>query len=346
VTVAEEAVTLALARLAAHKDLDAEMTAGAVVAIMSGRVTPAQTGAFLMALRVKGESEEEVTGTAMALRRCMTPIPTDGLVCVDTCGTGGDGLTTFNISTAAAFVVAGAGLPVAKHGNRSVSSRCGSTDVMEALGVPLLQDPVALAHCLKKHGMAFLHAPYLHPAMRHAAPIRRELGVRTVLNLAGPLANPALVPYQILGVPDASLQPLMARVLLRLGTQGAWVVTGSDGMDELTTTGINRITMLRDGQVSQAEVDASELGLPRARPEDLLGGDAQENARLMEAVLEGKRGPHRDIVILNAAAALAVSGLSPDLAKGIRLAEDSLDAGSAARVLGGLRSMAGEGATS
>jgi anthranilate phosphoribosyltransferase len=337
VSAGAEALALALGRLAAGESLEAEATAQAVGDIMSGRATPAQTGAFLMALRVKGESEAEVAGTALALRRCMTPVSTDGLDCADTCGTGGDGLTTFNISTAAAFVVAGAGLPVAKHGNRSVSSRCGSADVMEALGVPLLKDPGALARCLAEHGMAFLHAPHLHPAMRHAAPVRREIGCRTVFNLAGPLANPALVPYQVLGVPDAALQPLMARVLHRLGTRAAWVVTGSDGMDELTTTGVNRITVLKDGQVSRTTLDACDLGLPRARPEDLCGGDARENARRIEAVLEGERGPDRDIVILNAAAALAVSGLSRDMGEAVRRAGESLDTQAAARVLAGLR---------
>lgn len=338
-TAAEEPVSLALARLAAHEDLDVESTAEAVMAIMSGHVTPARTGAFLMALRVKGESEQEVAGTALALRRCMTPVPTLGLSCVDTCGTGGDGLATFNISTAAAFVVAGAGMPVAKHGNRSVSSRCGSMDVMEALGVALLEDPGQLARCLKKPGLAFLHAPHLHPAMRHAATVRREIGVRTVLNLAGPLANPALAPYQVLGVPDVSLQPLMSRVLQRLGTRGAWVVTGSDGMDELTTTGINHVTMIKDGLLTQTQVDAAELGLPRARPEDLTGGDAAENARLIQAILGGERGPCRDIVTLNAAAALTVSGRCSDLAEGLRCAEESLEAGEAARVLDELRQL-------
>lgn len=332
-----DAMVSALRRLAGGKGLSEDSTAAAVGEIMSGAATSAQTGAFLLALRVKGETEEEIAGVARALRRCMRTVDGAGAAGIDTCGTGGDGLNTFNVSTATAFVVAGAGLKVAKHGNRSASSRCGSADVLEALGVPFLADPEDLSRCLQSHGMAFLYAPHLHPAMRNAAACRREIGVRTVFNLAGPLANPAGVPCQILGVPDDRLRKIMAGVLLRLGTRSAWVVTGHDGMDELTTTGENRVTVLADGELHETVVDGCDIGLPRARAEDLAGGDVSANANRLRGILDGRPGPDRDIVILNAAAALVVGGQAADLAGGREQAEASLDSGAASRVLQALK---------
>ena len=335
-TSGSPAMASALRHLAEGLGISERSASEAVAEIMSGAATPAQTGAFLLALRVKGETEEEIAGVAQALRRCMRPVLGAGPAGIDTCGTGGDGLNTFNVSTTAAFVVAGAGLVVAKHGNRSASSRCGSADVLEALGVPFLSAPADLSHCLRRHGMAFLYAPHLHPAMRNAAASRREIGVRTVFNLAGPLANPAGVPCQILGVPDDRLRRIMAGVLLRLGTRSAWVVTGHDGMDELTTTGANRVTVLADGQLRETVVDGRDIGLPRARPEDLAGGDVAANACRLRAILDGRHGPDRDIVVLNAAAALVVGGQAAGLVEGREQAEESLDAGAASRVLDAL----------
>ncbi len=332
----------ALAALADGRELPEELAARAVDDIMAGTATGAQTGAFLMGLRLKGETEAEIAGVARALRARATPVATPPGPVIDTCGTGGDGLRTFNISTAAAFVVAGAGLPVAKHGNRSVSSRCGSADVLEALGVPMLDDPEALARCLRRHRMAFLFAPHLHPAMRHAAGPRRELGVRTVFNLAGPLANPAAVRHQLMGVPQAALAPVMARVLGRLGSARAWVVCGEGGMDELTCTGPSTLAILSAGQVEEQTLDPRDLGLPRARLEDLQGGDAAGNAARIEAILGGEPGPGRDVVLLNAAAALVVGEVAGDLFEGLSRAAASIDSGAARRVLDGLRRRSGE----
>jgi anthranilate phosphoribosyltransferase len=263
---------------------------------------------------------------------------------VDTCGTGGDGLSTFNVSTAVAFVVAGAGVTVAKHGNRSASSRCGSADVLAALGIPFLEDPEDLARSLEEQRLAFLHAPLLHPAMRHAAPVRRALGIRTVLNLCGPLANPAGVEHQLVGVPDAPTARLLARVLRRLGSVSAWVVTSEEGMDELSVSGPSLAVVLSAGRIEERRIDPVGLGMSRARLEDITGGSAEENAARIEAVLGGRAGPDRDIVLLNAAAALVVAGAAPGLAEGMRQAGRSLDSGAASKRLNGLRAGAPGGA--
>ena len=327
-----------LAELAEGRDLDERRTAEAIGAIMDGRATPATTAAFLMALRVKGETEEEIVGAAQALRAKMTVVPApEGVPVIDTCGTGGDGLHTFNISTASAFVVAGAGLHVAKHGNRSVSSRCGSADVLEALGIAVESDPAHLAATLAEERLVFLYAPYLHPAMRHAGPVRREIGLRTIFNLVGPLANPACVRHQLLGVFAADRTATLARVLARLGSESVWVVHGADGMDELSTTGPNRIAMLSRGEIREERLDPRDVGLPRARLEDLAGGSAGENAARIRAVLAGEKGPARDVVVLNAAAALVVGGAVPDLEAGLEAAAESIDSDRARRVLERLR---------
>jgi anthranilate phosphoribosyltransferase len=297
--------------------------------IMAGQATPAQIGGFLVALRAKGETVAEVTGFARAMRQnALTVRPRSDLL-VDTCGTGGDGAGTFNISTTAAFVVAGAGLAVAKHGNRSVSSRCGSADLLQALGVNLDLPPQAAADCIDEVGIGFLFAPKLHPAMKHAVGPRREMGIRTVFNILGPLTNPAGAQVQVLGVYDGALTEMMARVLASLGSRAAYVVHGAGGLDELSTTGPNRVSQLQDGQVRTFTLDALELGLPRAEPADLLGGDVEENAAYTCAVLDGEPGPRRDIVLLNSAAALAAAGVATGLRHGLDLAAASIDSGAA-----------------
>ena len=297
--------------------------------IMAGQATPAQIGGFLIALRVKGETVAEVTGFARAMRQYAVAVrPRCGLL-VDTCGTGGDGAGTFNISTTAAFVVAGAGLAVAKHGNRSVSSRCGSADVLQALGVNLDLPPQAVADCIDEVGIGFLFAPRFHPAMKHAIGPRREMGVRTVFNILGPLTNPAGAQVQVLGVYDGALTEPIARVLGSLGSRAAFVVHGAGGLDELSTTGPNRVSQLQNGQVHTFSLDPQALGLPRAAPADLLGGDVEENAALTRAVLEGEPGPRRDVVLLNSAAALVAGGVATDLRQGLALGACSIDSGAA-----------------
>jgi anthranilate phosphoribosyltransferase len=307
-------------------EADAEAVMGQ---IMAGQATPAQIGGFLIALRVKGETVAEVTGFARAMRHNAVAVRPQRDLLVDTCGTGGDGAGTFNISTTAAFVVAGAGLAVAKHGNRSVSSRCGSADVLQALGVNLDLPPQAVADCIDQVGIGFLFAPRLHPAMRHAIGPRREMGVRTVFNILGPLTNPAGAQVQVLGVYDGALTETMARVLGSLGSQAAFVVHGADGLDELSTTGPNLVSQLQNGQVHTFTLDPEALGLPRAELTELLGGDFDENAALTRAVLEGEPGPRRDVVLLNSAAALVAGDVATDLRQGLALAACSIDSGAA-----------------
>jgi anthranilate synthase/phosphoribosyltransferase len=325
----------AIVKVMERQDLSAAEAEAAMTQIMQGEATPAQIGAFLTALRMKGESVGEITGCAAAMRRSALAVrPRRSGTLVDTCGTGGDGAGTFNISTTAAFVVAGAGQPVAKHGNRSVSSQCGSADVLEALGVNLELTPEQAAACVDEVGIGFLFAPRLHPAMKHAIGPRRELGVRTIFNLLGPLTNPAGAAAQVLGVYDAALTEPLARVLSALGSQAAFVVHGAGGLDELTTTGPNRVSALRDGRVETRTFDPADLGFRRARPADLAGGNAAENAAITRGILAGKlNGARRDVVLLNSAAALVAARSAKTLPEGIRLAQRSLDSGAAARVL-------------
>jgi anthranilate phosphoribosyltransferase len=317
------------------QDLTEVEAESAMTQIMEGQATPAQIGAFLTALRMKGESVSEIAGCARAMRRSAVPVrPRRPEALVDTCGTGGDGAGTFNISTTAAFVAAGAGQPVAKHGNRSISSRCGSADVLEALGVNLDLTPDQVAASVDEVGIGFLFAPNLHPAMKHAIGPRRELGVRTIFNVLGPLTNPANASAQVLGVYDPDLTETLAHVLGTLGSQAAFVVHGSGGLDELTTSGPNRVSALRDGRVETHSLDPADLGFHRARPSDLRGGDATENAAITRGILSGTiNGARRDVVVLNAAAALFVGGQAQTLPEGVRLAEGSIDSGSAQRVL-------------
>jgi len=334
----------ALERLVNRQDLSAAEAESVMGGIMRGEATPAQIAAVLTAFRMKGETVEEVAGCARAMRAAATPVACRAAVVADTCGTGGDGRQTFNVSTAAAFVVAGAGLTVAKHGNRAVSSRSGSADVFEALGVRLDLTPDRLSACLDEVGIAFLFAPALHPAMKHAIGPRREMGVRTLFNLLGPLANPAGARVQVLGVFSPDWVEPMARVLASLGTQGAFVVHGADGLDEFSTTGPNRAVRVAGGEVSPVVVDPAALGLPAARLDDLAGGDAVMNAALTVEVLKGARCPRRDVVLLNAAAVLVAAGTVPDWPAGLARAAESVDSGAAMRKLEALRRFcAGDG---
>jgi anthranilate phosphoribosyltransferase len=301
----------------------------AMETIMTGNATPAQIGGYLVALRMNGETVAEITGSARAMRAqaSRVVIPPNGPI-LDTAGTGGDGAHSFNVSTAAAFVIAGAGRKVAKHGNRAASSKCGSADVLAALGLDLDLTPEQVAVCIQQVGIGFLFAPKFHPAMKYAVGPRRELGARTIFNLLGPLTNPAGATHQLIGVYDPALTPTIAEVLGALGGQAAFVVHGEGGLDELTTGGINRISHLHRGRVVTYDLDPVGLGLRRASRDDLRGGEPEENARLLRALLAGEdRSPRRDVVLFNAAAALAVE--HGDLLGGVREAERSLDCGAA-----------------
>jgi anthranilate phosphoribosyltransferase len=325
----------AIARVINGQDLSFEEAAAAMDAIMDGAATQAQIGSYLTALRMKGETVDEIAGSAHSMRRHVIPVNvalSDGDVLIDTCGTGGDGKHTFNISTTAAFVIAGAGLKVAKHGNRAASSRSGSADVLLALGGNLDLDAAQVAECIEDVGIGFLYAVKHHPAMRHAIGPRRELGQRTIFNLLGPLTNPAAAGHQLMGVYDAALTATLAEVLRALGSRAAYVVHGADGLDELSTTGINRISALRDGQVRTFNFDPTSIGLPRATLDDLLGGAPEENAAITREIVGGyDRGPRRDIVLLNAAAALSLE--SGDWAAGLAAATRAIDSGAALQTM-------------
>jgi len=311
------------------EELPSELLEEAFAEITAGDATPVGISALLVALRTKGETVGEIVGAARALRAAAVCAPCLDPRTVDTCGTGGDGAHTFNISTTAAFVVAGAGVPVAKHGNRAASSKSGSIDVLEALGVGIEIEVGEAARVLERVGIAPFFARLAHPAMRHVAPVRQELGIRTLMNCMGPLLNPLGVKRQVIGVYERALVPKLAGALAELGAHRALVVHGSDGLDELTLTGVSHAAWLDAGQVQELEVDPEKLGLTIVAPEALRGGDAAENAAITRAVLEGEAGPRRDIVCLNAAAALWVSGASDGLASGLELARESLDTGAA-----------------
>jgi anthranilate phosphoribosyltransferase len=322
----------ALEHLLQGKALAREQARDVMDQVMAGEVTTGQLAGLLIALRAKGETVEEMTGFVDSMRAHATPLEVPAGA-IDTCGTGGDRAGTFNISTAAALVAAGAGIPVAKHGNRAASSRCGSADVLEALGVDITLNASGVRRCIEVAGMGFCFAPTFHPAMRHAGPARKELGVRTIFNVLGPLANPGRVRRQALGVGAAPLAPLMVRVLKDLGHERALVFYGEDGLDELTTTGRSRVFQLKDGQVTEYELDPRELGLSRSRPEDLLGGTPAENANLLRQVLDGETGPRRDVVLLNGAAAVLAAGRADDWPQALIVARESLDSGRARKVL-------------
>jgi anthranilate phosphoribosyltransferase len=341
-------ITDALARIVIHREsLSREQARQLMAEVLSGGCTDAQIAALLVALHMKGETVEEIVGFAEAIRWAATPLAIGGNstldasdterdALVDTCGTGGDASGTFNISTATAFVVAGAGVRVAKHGNRSVTSQCGSADVMEALGVSIDVPPARLAACLAEVGMAFLFAPAIHVAVKYVQPARRELRLRTVFNLLGPLTNPAQASAQVVGVYSADLVEKLAEALSRLGLRRAMVVHGADGLDEITITGPTRIAEVRDGNVRSYEVTPEEFGMRRARLEDLAGGDAVENARIIREILRGERSPRRDVVLLNAAAALVAAAKADHLVEAVSLATQAIDSGAAAGKLAAL----------
>jgi len=307
--------------------------------IMSGEATPAQIASFITALRLKGETIEEITGCARVMREKATEIRTNRPLVVDTCGTGGDGAHTFNISTTAAFVATGAGVPIAKHGNRSVSSRSGSADVLKALGVNVEVEPDLVSRCIDEIGIGFLFAPLLHGAMKYAIGPRREIGIRTIFNILGPLTNPAGAQAQVLGVYDAELTEPLAKVLNNLGSKHVFVVHGKDGLDEITTTTDTQISELANGEVRTYTLNPAELGIPKSTAQDLIGGTPEENAAMTLDVLQGKPGPKRDIVLLNAAAAIVTGGKADNLRQGIDIAADAIDSGRALKKLEALKEM-------
>jgi anthranilate phosphoribosyltransferase len=321
----------AIAKLVRCESLTEAEASEAFETIMRGDATPVQIAGFVVALRMKGESVEEVTGFAKTARRLATPIEVEGDL-LDTCGTGGDGLATFNISTLSAIVASACGAKVAKHGNRAASSLCGSADVLEQLGVKIDLGPEGVARCIERAGIGFLFAPVFHPSFRFAAVPRRELAVRTVFNVLGPLCNPAGARYQALGVADGTLAGKMADVLLRLGVERAIVFHAGDGMDELSVSGPSHVIEI-DGLRKEYELDPTELGLKRAPLDALKGGGPEQNARIAREVLGGSTGPRRDVVLLNAAAALRAAGIASDWREGMGLAADAIDSGRAGEVL-------------
>ena len=338
-------ITEAVRVIVERRDLTRIEAAAAMEAIMSGAATDVQIAAFLTALRMKGETVEELIGFAQVMRQKVARVRTRGEevaaltgtdreVLIDTCGTGGDASGSFNVSTATAFVAAAAGLKVAKHGNRSMSaltnsSLCGSADVVETLGISLELTPAQVGRCIDEVGIGFLYAPLLHTAMKHVMPARRELGIRTVFNLLGPLTNPAGANAQVIGVAAESLTEALARVLAELGTLRAFVVHGADGLDEISNTGESRIAEVREGTVRSFTVRPEDFGLPRATIDDLRGGDRQQNASIIHAILDGEPGPKRDIVVMNAAAALVVGARARDLKEGAEFAAHAIDSGAA-----------------
>ena len=325
-------ITEALKKVIEFKDLNEEEAEAVMKEIMSGNAKPTQIAAILTALRMKGETIEEITAFAKIMREFSLKINPDVPKLLDTCGTGGDNLNTFNISTATAFVVS-VYVPVAKHGNKAVSSKSGSADVLEALGVNLNVPIERVKESIEKIGIGFLFAPNFHPAMKYATPVRRELGIRTVFNVLGPLTNPANANYQLMGVYDETLTEKLANVLKNLGLKGALVVHGS-GMDEITTIGKTKISELRNGEVKSYYIEPEDFGIKRAKLEDIKGGDAEENAKIIRNIFEGEEvGAKRDIVVLNAAYALYIAEEAKDVEEGIKLAEKSIDSGKALKKL-------------
>jgi len=317
-----------IAKAATGATLTREEAARGFDTMMSGEATPSQMGALLMALRVRGETVDEITGAVTAMREKMLRVraPADA---IDVVGTGGDASGSFNISTCAAFIVAGAGVPVAKHGNRALSSRSGAADVLGALGVNIDLSPERIGYCIKEAGIGFMFAPAHHPATKNVGPTRAELGTRTIFNLLGPLSNPAGVKRQMVGVFSRQWIEPLAQVLKNLGSEAAWVVHGSDGLDEITTAGPTHVAALENGAVRIFEIAPEEIGLPRVKPEALRGGDAKTNAQALAEVLKGKKGAFRDVAVLNAAAGLVVAGRAKELKQAVALAQQAVDSGAA-----------------
>ncbi|MHC1610109.1 MAG: anthranilate phosphoribosyltransferase [Candidatus Methanospirareceae archaeon] len=324
----------AISKIVEGEDLEPEEARLVMEGIMSGRATSAQIASFLTALRMKGETVEEIVSFARAMLRYASIIsPKVEGVMVDTCGTGGDRIKTFNISTISGFVAAGAGIVVAKHGNRAVSSKAGSADVLEALGLNLMLEPERVRECIEDIGIGFMFAPVFHPAMKYVSEPRREIGIRTVFNILGPLTNPANVKAQVIGVYDVELVERIAKVLEGLGVRHAIVAHGLDGLDEISPIGETKIAELRDGKIITYSVYPEDFGVERARVEEIEGGDAEENARIAIEILKGREGARRDAVLMNAAAALVVGGFAKDLKDGFELATVSIDSGEAYRKL-------------
>ena len=332
-------------KLRLQEDLTTAEAAAAMASIMKGEAAEAQIAGLLVGLSIKGERPTELVGFAQTMRANAVPITPPAGAVFDTCGTGGDRSGTFNISTASALVLAACGMRIAKHGNRSVSSQCGSADVLEALGVNIQATPAIVEQCLAEVGVAFLFAPTFHPATKHAAQVRKDLGVRTAFNLLGPLTNPARPSRQIVGVPRPELTELLARSLSLLGSERAWVVHGADGLDELSTTGYTKVSESRGDSVQTFYVHPADFGLTKASPESLKGGDAATNATIVRAVLNGEAGPQRDVVLLNAGAALFVAGHAETVKAGIATAAAAIDNGSAKGVLDRLVAVSKRGAT-
>jgi anthranilate phosphoribosyltransferase len=320
-------------KLSRREDLSSEEAAAAMAEIMDGRAQPSQMAGFLIGLSMKGERPAEIVGLARTMReravKLSAPVPD----VFDTCGTGGDRAHTFNVSTVAALVLAGCGVRVAKHGNRSVSSRCGSADLFEAMGVKITATPDVVERSLREAGIAFFFAPTFHPSMRHAGPTRKELGVRTAFNLLGPLTNPAGARRQLVGVPRPELTELVARALVLLGAERAWVVHGADGLDEISTTGYTKVSECHNGAVRTFYVHPAEFGLPKATPDALKGAEASHNATIARSILAGEKGAARDIVLLNAGVSLLIAGAETSIAGGIRRAAESIDSGAASGAL-------------
>jgi anthranilate phosphoribosyltransferase len=329
-------------KLLRREDLSTAEASAAMDEIMEGRVAPSQIAGLLIGLAMKGERPAEIVGFARTMRERATRLSRDYRPVFDTCGTGGDRANTFNVSTVAALVLAACGVRVAKHGNRSVSSRCGSADLFEALGVNVTAEPAIVERCLTDTGIAFFFAPTFHPSMRHAGPARKELGVRTAFNLLGPLTNPAGATRQLVGVPRPELTELVARSLALLGSERAWVVHGADGLDEISTGGYTKVSECRDGEVNTFYLHPSDLGLTKSAPDALRGGDADDNAAIARRVLGGEPGPQRDVVLLNAAAALLIAGKVERIRDGLGMAAEALDSGRAADVLEQLRRVSTE----
>ncbi len=315
-----------------ERDLTEDEAAEAMLEVFSGEATPSQLAAFLVALRVKGETVDEIVGMARVMRDHALQVQVEGPL-LDTCGTGGDGKGTFNVSTAAAFVAAGAGARVAKHGNRAMSSGCGSADVLEALGAKIDLTPPQVAQCIEETGFGFMFAQAFHPAMKYAAPTRREIGVRTAFNVLGPLTNPAHAQSQLLGVARPELAPLMAGALERLGSKHVLVVHGHDGSDELTLDGACPVYEMNDGQTNEYEIEARQLGLTTALASAIKGGTPEQNGAVLTSVLSGEQGPLRDVVLLNAAAALVAADVARNVKEGVQRAAESIDSGEAKRRL-------------
>jgi anthranilate phosphoribosyltransferase len=340
----------AIGKLIKREDLTQEEMEATMDEVMTGEATPAQIGSFITALRMKGETVDEITGAAKIMRAKATKIFVDNNLVnidrdeinveretiLDTCGTGGDSTNTFNVSTVTAFVVAGGGVRVAKHGNRAVSSQCGSADVLENLGVSLNISSTDVERCIREIGIGFLYAPLFHGAMKYAAGPRREIGIRTIFNVLGPLTNPAGATAQVLGVYDPGLTEKIAHVLKKLGTREAFVVCGEGTFDEISICSSTRVSHLKDNKVNTYEITPEEYGFKRATPESIKGGNAQENARIIREILGGEKGPKRDMVLLNAAAAFVAAGLDTDIKQGIERAKDSIDTGQAREKLSSL----------